>query len=291
MFDEKRTFSEVLSIFEMEPGLKNVYVEGITDVFVIGNYLEDNSIDDIKIVKIDDIDFTEEYKTLSQEQSKLLRDNNKESVCYLASKFKNVKLKKSAKTLCVVDVDFDYANGINKANNYLKYTDYNSVELYLFNDRCIKKVLQQLVGVKNIGDIAQFISSLTEVCRRLFFIHCILDRENRGMVDIDKSLSFDKETYTCSLNFNQFWDKCIINNNLVAKKEELIHTFEELFNDNRNDPRCEIRGHTFMHVLYYFCKKIKTMKMDEDEFSNGALLCLDYKQLKNEQLFKDISSM
>jgi len=175
MFNEKRSFSEVISIFQFEPTLKNIYVEGISDVFVIKNYLENTDTQDVNVLEIDSVDFEEEYNNISDADKVLhLVECNKERVCYLASKFESIDVKENNHTLCVVDIDFDMVNNINRVNKYLSYTDYNSMELYLFNEKVFEKIFQQLLHIQKHIDITNFMSTLSDVCRKLFFVHNII---------------------------------------------------------------------------------------------------------------------
>ena len=68
MFDEKRKFEEVIALAELEPELRNIYVEGVTDKIFINDYLENQQVENIKTYFIDQIDFSFIYTQMDPTQ-------------------------------------------------------------------------------------------------------------------------------------------------------------------------------------------------------------------------------
>ena len=59
---EKRNFSEVLAICRLEPKMRNIIVEGITDKLVVERFLKKEHKTGISIINVDMICFDDEYK-------------------------------------------------------------------------------------------------------------------------------------------------------------------------------------------------------------------------------------
>ena len=53
---ERRKISEVVQLYRLEPTLRDIYVEGISDNLIIESFLEENNIMGVSIYEIDKID-------------------------------------------------------------------------------------------------------------------------------------------------------------------------------------------------------------------------------------------
>ena len=76
---EKRNFSEVLAICRLEPKMRNIIVEGITDKLVVERFLKKEHKTGISIMNVDMICFDDEYKEMSDEEVKVLKESNNNS--------------------------------------------------------------------------------------------------------------------------------------------------------------------------------------------------------------------
>ena len=166
---EKRTVEEIISICKLEPSTKNIYVEGISDKLVIDNFLKKQKINDISVFDIDCIDFREVFAKMSPSDLNILKDSNKEKVAFLA-----LKVEKEAGNchfLGIIDRDLDFVNNHIKSGKYLSYTDYNSMEMYLFSYDNIDALLRNSFRITSNVNVDNFMKSIGHVCRILFYIN------------------------------------------------------------------------------------------------------------------------
>lgn len=290
MSDDKRKVSEIIAMAKLEPSLKSIYVEGLSDYFVINNFLAYSKKEGVGVYLIDDIDFSEKYEGLTKEQISFYQKNNKERVILLSTSLGAEIQEPSVPIICLVDRDWDFLKGNVRKGNYLVYTDFNSMELYLFNIETVDRFLKQGHRITK-AKTKVLIESLAEVCRQSFHVHCLTNDEFGAMVGNDKDFTFDKSSYTCSLNFDSFWTKTMMKCNLTAKSDEL----REIFSDKMAvecDVRLEIRGHDFIHYLYLCVKKIKSaLHMDENEFANVFWQYLNMDTIAHEPLFQRVMAL
>ena len=108
--------------------------------------------------------------------------------------------------ICLVDRDWDFVVDNVRKGIYLAYTDYNSMELYLFNFETVDRFLKQGHRISK-AKTKDLLDSLSEVCRQSFLVRCVTNAEFEAMVGNDKDFSFDKTTYKCSLDFDSYWKK------------------------------------------------------------------------------------
>ena len=291
MPEYKPNYREIKSIATLEPGLKDVYVEGMSDYFLINDFLRYHKVKDVKVYAIDDIDFDELSVRMDPDKASELKQSNKEKVIYLSQllekDFSDVQLS----ILCIVDIDWDRMLSQVRTSRYLCYTDYNSMDLYLCTKEIIAKYLRQGHRINtNVED--SMINTLLSVCRQIFHVHCIMHEKHLPIVNNDKAFTFDKTNQSCILDFNRYWIATLSKNNLTAISETLKATYDSRISQPGEDLRYEVRGHDFVYYLYLCARKMKSkMKMDDEEFANMFWNYADLEVLKEEDLFAKILNL
>lgn len=286
---EKRTVDEVISICKLEPSTKNIYVEGISDKLVIDNFLKKQKKSDISVYNIDCIDYSEVFAGMPPEDIKVLKESNKEKVAYLALKVE--KEVENCHLLGIIDRDLDFVNNHVKSGKYLSYTDYNSMEMYLFSYDNIDALLKNSFRITSNVNVDNFMKSIGQVCRVLFYIRAYLESSNGSMVDFKKNLSYDRKDNTCSLDIKKYISKIAQANKMVYSLDGLHKEIEEKLAKSVDDIRLEIKGHDFIKVLYFSICKHKKVSMDESELANTFWVYLDDRVLVNEPLFQRICNL
>lgn len=286
---EKRTVEEIISICKLEPSTKNIYVEGISDKLVIENFLKKQKINDISVFDIDCIDFREVFAKMSPSELNVLKDSNKEKVAFLA-----LKVEKEAGNchfLGIIDRDLDFVNNHIKSGKYLSYTDYNSMEMYLFSYDNIDALLRNSFRITSNVNVDNFMKSIGHVCRILFYIRAYLESSNGSVVDFKRNLSYDRKDNACSLDIKNYISKIAQANKMVCGLDGLHKEIEEKLAKSVGDIRLEIKGHDFIKVLYFSICKHKKVNMNESELANTFWVYLDDRVLVNEPLFQRICNL
>lgn len=279
---ERRSLQEIAQTHKLEPSLKTIYVEGITDKFFIESFLESENISDITIYEIDTINFQEIYDKVD------VRRNCKKKVIVLSNELAD-KLEKSAKVLCVIDTDFDLHLNTVKQNLYLKYTDYNSIELYCFNHYSLKKILKELARINTI-DVNAFTERISLILRQIFFLRLKLQEINPEytLPDIKRNIKVDQSSYY-SFDIKEYIKKTVTQNKLYDKLNEFIKEIDFNINNTSYNPRVEIRGHDYICVLQrYIEKQNKKIGLTEEALGIIIFNYCDYKNLVKEPLFSTI---
>lgn len=286
---EKRIVEEIISICKLEPSTKNIYVEGISDKLVIDNFLKKQKINDISVFDIDCIDFREVFAKMSPSDLNILKDSNKEKVAFLA-----LKVEKEAGNchfLGIIDRDLDFVNNHIKSGKYLSYTDYNSMEMYLFSYDNIDALLRNSFRITSNVNVDNFMKSIGHVCRILFYIRAYLESSNGSVVDFKRNLLYDRKDNTCSLDIKNYISKIAQANKMVCGLDGLHNEIEEKLAKSVGDIRLEIKGHDFIKVLYFSICKHKKVNMNESELANTFWVYLDDRVLVNEPLFQRICNL
>lgn len=290
MLEETRKYKEIVAMAQLEPGLKNVYVEGVSDYFFIKNFYEFINKNDISVYTIDDVDISEKYEGMSPEQIHYYKTNNKERVILLAQSLEKDIVVTKLPIVCIVDVDWDIVLDNVRKVCYLFYTDYNSMDMYLFDYEVVEKFLIQGNRIRKI-DAKTLLNSLAGVGRVLFHVHCLVCDFNESRLRNDKEFKYDKTTYKCSLDFSSYWEKTMNKCGLKDKESELKKLFKSRIS-RKCDIRMEIQGHDFIHLLHCCVKKIKESKaMDLENFENVFWQYANFNKLSNEPLFERLAAL
>ena len=218
-----------------------------------------------------------------------LKESNKEKVAYLALKVENEV--ENCHLLGIIDRDLDFVNNHVKSGKYLSYTDYNSMEMYLFSYDNIDALLKNSFRITSDVNVDNFMQSIGDVCRILFYIRAFLESSNGSMVDFKKNLSYDRKDNTCLLDIEKYISKIAQANKMVCSFEGLCKEIKEKLTKSADDIRLEIKGHDFIKVLYFSICKHKKVKMDESELANTFWVYLDDRVLVNEPLFQRICNL
>lgn len=269
--------------------MRNIIVEGITDKLVVERFLKKEHKTGISIMNVDMICFDDEYKKISEEEVKLLKGSNKEKVIYLTSKVENVS--SNCRLLGIIDRDFDMLLNKERKGRYLAYTDYNSMELYLFKEEYIIEIIGNIYRISSNIDVNTLMLSIGKVCRFLFFLHSYLIPFNGRMVDFCKNFSYDKHTNECMLDMGKYLSKILQSNKLSDKAKIISDKLQSQLNIPAVDIRLEMRGHDFISILYHALYKHKRISMSEEDFANSTWLCLDSKLLEVEPLFQRVLAL
>lgn len=283
---EQRNISEVLQLHSLEPSLKTIYVEGISDKLLLERFLENEEINDIEVYEINTINFTEIYCDEKETPTELKR-NCKNKVIKLAEMLE----KETCKVMCLIDRDYDFHTSNIKECRYLHYTDYNSIELYCFNSKCITNLFTRTLRWASPIPSQEILKKLGDILRCIFYMRLVIIQElnDYELVDNSKDLKVGKQYTDIQMDLHSYFLKTISKNKLnhIVAKLESQYKFYLLKSDI--DLRQEIKGHDFIHYLFLYIKKKKNnIDLTEDILDRIIWEHIDLKALKKEDLFEEI---
>lgn len=140
----RRTLNELVTRYELEPELCDIYVEGKTDKQLIEWFLDEKQLQDFAVYEIDTV------KIPAQLLFELgLKDNNRSRVIFLALYIHNKLSETPLHITCIADKDFDWLFGKEYQCDLLLFTDYSCLEMYLFNEVVLDKYLRLGLRLSN----------------------------------------------------------------------------------------------------------------------------------------------
>ena len=278
--ENRRKIHELITRYEMEPELKDIYVEGNEDIKVLNAFFEEKDISDVCIFEISSVDIPCNLYVENNNRTRLIT-LAKELHEKLSSYYNNVK--------CIIDSDFDYITGQSYDYLTLLTTDYANMEMYFFtNDNLLKLSSKCLTKNKNItlDCIEHFI---VPTLIKLFKIRFVNETDKWKLTEYPfKSLvNFNGDTF--SLDIDEYMKKYLNKNDRFHEFRDFQLEVNSVSLKDEFDKRCYIHGHDFLNLLKIMLNALsRKLYNDEEEVFNLLKMGYNFADLENEDLFKNL---
>lgn len=285
--DVRKKLNELIALYSFEPDLKDIYVEGVNDKNLIEWVLSAHNIKDIRVYLIDGVEVNDDIL----KRHGLNKGSNRSKVLALSAELAQSSLPVTCKIVCIADRDQEDYLPSGLGNCYLEFTDYNSIELYLFKSSMIRKFISLVLGGFPISEDRLMAQSIP-ILEDLYVLRLagqVLGWNMKWIklkkyVQINEEFSFDHERFQKAyLQKNRKWNGRVV---FEAKVEELRSMLKD-------EPRFRLRGHDLIDLFYHAVKKRKTSRKfgDVDTFRGAFMGCLELSELSVERLFQRILAL
>lgn len=251
---EKIKFEELLTKYDLEPALVDIYVEGAEDESFYGYHLEKMG-KQFRFVDISTIDFPECLDLTKYD----LENNNRDKIIYIL-KIINEAIPQN-NIFGIIDRDIlQYTRDLNNLPQNLFLTDFSCIEMYFLCPRSIAKVQQQTFHF-----ITEEIINKLQLLTANFSL--IVIAEKKLDLSIQK-ISSDKLYNSKYMDFNNFsfdLDKylrgCLTLSGLSKEYNSINNEIDKvkpiILSEN---PTIFINGHNFINILTGFISQHKQFK-------------------------------
>lgn len=282
--DVRHRIEELFVRYELEPTLRDVFVEGGADSALIIQFLKDSNCRDVSVY---DISTVEVPKELVNEL--YLENNNRGRAICLGMTMEAKLGQDNTQITCVVDSDFDLILQKEYECGMVLFTDYTSLEMYLFTTETIEKFFRVFLRGFTFSS-EMVLMALTDTLQEVFLIRLanrILEW-NLTFLSFERccfaegaKIKFDREDYIV---------RYLNKNGILDKKDEFIMNVETLRRKLLPEPRCQIHGHDFIKLLCWFIKEyINNPNLCRlDVVSRSLSLCVSHEYLAKENLFQQL---
>ncbi len=286
MIETTRLLEEVKALYELEPSLKDIYVEGSMDREMIKWFFERIGgkvhVYNIDILKVPNSLFA---------NANMSRNSNHNKVIVLSEELSRHFKRKKVRVKCICDMDYDrYLNKL-RGNNILEYTDYTAMEMYFFSisyiDKFVNLVLNRLPVATSL-----LMENMKEILQRFFLIRLTNEhlKWNMQLLDFRRYLSWNEGVVV--FEEDRYIKNCLTNNSRMRERETFISVMGDYWKKFDSDVRHNIRGHDFTWLFFWIVKKFKKHSAgyrDAKVFERGLCGCLELDFIKDEGLFKKLA--
>jgi len=284
--DECRKIEELIVRYELEPKIRDVYVEGSSDKSLIDWFLKEMGIDGVVVYEISTVEIDAEKVAEHGEEN-----NNRGRVITLAYEMESMFGNEALQITCIADNDFDLILNKKYDCGLILFTDYSCLEMYLFKENCMDKYFKLCLQGFSVN-VNEIMDCLSKVLQEVFLIRLankVLGL-NMTWITFDRCCSVSDKGII--LDVDDYITRYLNSNGWPVKKKEFFAVIEDWRPRLRNDCRCQMNGHDFMELLAWFISKhgIDRRLYDTEVVCRSLYGCIEIEDLKSEMLFKNLVS-
>lgn len=283
--ERRRQLEELIDRYKfLRPRFCDIYVEGSTDKKILEWFLREKGQPDFTIYEIETVEIPAERL-----QELGLSNNNKGRVIALALELERRLSELPPHLTCIADRDFDVLFGKEYECELLLFTDYSSMEMYLWDETILNKFLTLGLGSSEVS-AEGVLSKLAPVLEELFLIRATNEALNLNMEWLDFTKCCELSKYEIVFKDDEFINKYLNKNSQMAKKQIFLEKLQQLRSAEVLEARSKIRGHDFIELLCWYIKHQLAKNRKElhrpDIVANNLLMGIDADRLATENLFQ-----
>jgi hypothetical protein len=281
---ERRTLDELLTLYQLEPQLRDIYVEGPTDRDMVDWVLRDRDRQRTHVYDIDGIEIPPEvlihYGLTAGARSKVIA---------LAKEFEAALPVGGLQATCIVDSDLYGALGIRDECRLLLSTDYADIEGYLLTEDTISKFLMVVLGV-GPRDPNHLLRMYFDILREPFLLRMAGHSIGIPIARVNVVKSCQAHGDIVLLDRDDLAKRMLEKSAAAQYREEIETAMTGLRAGLVGDPRRYVSGHEFMQLFAWHWASHARQRGLRDHSAIPHVLrqALDRSALNNEPLFRAI---
>lgn len=246
------SIAELIAKYELEPTLRDVYVEGAFDKALLEEVCRRTSLTDIRIYEIDGVDVSAEILT-----SHGLTIGNRQEVLALAREL--AKIEQPCKYRCIVDRDFDHWLGLLETTPRLFFTEYCDVQAYFLSVDLCSRLILTIANCKH-EDWSRCYESLVHFLGRIYAIRLANRRLQWDMKWIEIDRCIELVSGCIVLRESEYVERLLQKNKRKKEQSTFVEEVRTVSSRLIGDPRLFVRGHDLVEILSWLVKKLKGVK-------------------------------
>ena len=284
----RRTIDELKTRYTLEPTLKDLYVEGVTDRDTYGWFLRESECKDVTIFEINSVDVPRELVN-----SHGLGGGHRNRVIALALELDREFPTVRSHVRCIADSDFDFILRSRTEPRHLLYTDYTSIELYAYGKATLEDIMTQHFSL-NQSEVLATYQSMSRMLRELFLIRASNQLLDWGMKLVSFTRCCELRGTSIAFDREEFVTRCLNAASKSNRRNTFNSTYSTLSAVRLNDIREGIRGKDYTELLGWILHERANWQADRsnDKAIMQILLpTLEANRLLAEPLFSQIANI
>ena len=251
---ERQQIQELVALYRLEPTIRDVYVEGLTDQSLLAWFLSELGHRVVSVKQIESVEVPVELV-----QSLGFENNNRGRVITLAHVLESELGRETRATTCVADSDFDRLLRKQYRSTLLLLTDYPSMELYFFESSSLRKFLAIVVrGFPKLPRVVM--SEIQGPLVEMFLYRLANSRLGWGLRHISFETCCTLHKTGVVLDSDKYIVRLLNANNRSAQREAFLDSVRECRSFLREDSRNHMHGHDFIALLCWYIRQHKGYK-------------------------------
>jgi len=278
----RRNIDELMFLYEIEPTIKDVFVEGPFDASIINWYIHEKKLLGVSAYTIDTIDI---------EQSLVLQDgessNNKGRLLYLAKYYFERCTNDLGQLTCIVDLDF--CGLLNKKVDIasLLYTDYSCMESYFLSVEIMQKFFIIICNRTN-WPVSTILTTFNNILKTLFIIKLVNVALGLNLVPLKRLACISLEDWEITFDSDDYIIRYLNKNNMLKKLPEFKKCIKDYNKKLVKDNKYYVNGHDFIILLSWYLhqKGVRSRIVNEHNISRILASSLTIEYCDQNKMFK-----
>jgi hypothetical protein len=264
----RREISELLVRYELEPSIRDVFVEGQFDRDVLSRAAGtlSKAQRNLAIYSIDSVNVPSAHLVEYG-----LTDGNKQRLIALAKAL--AARSPGQGYVCVVDRDLDHWFDSIESIPGLRWTLYTSIELYFFSEERLREVLET-AACASIPDWQAFFGSLRQALFELYALRLAERSLSLSLSWISFERCLERDGSRVSFDLAEFSRRLLNASSLGSRLLDWGKQVSAWTNAHVSDVRMAIRGHDLIDLLAWSVRKFSGRRQFADAVSIERLLVL-----------------
>lgn len=260
------TLPELVTRYELEPSLTDVFVEGQFDQEVLSCAYNHATKGRRALYTADAFEIDDE---LFEKHN--LTKGNKQKLLILCRELSSVNNDENVRF--IVDRDTDHWFGDLEKDKGLLWTEYCDMENYFFDETFSKELIID-AGRAKIADWTVFYESFKRTLRNLYAVRAAARELDIALnyMEFEKFLSISLGTI--SFDADTYLDRTLLKSNVAKRREEMRNALARWIERLDGDPRLSSRGHDFIVLVAWSIMKFRGVKSLSDDVVTRILVLL-----------------
>lgn len=240
---DRRTPEELHTLYQLEPGVRDVYTEGRTDVSLIRWYLRESGDPRPKVYAIDDRAEVSSDLVLSVTGAEIGPRGRILGLAKAASTWEGTA---ENNITCLIDCDRDCVYPtIFEAPNLLR-TDFGSIDVYAFQEKPLQKFIE--VVLRRTEDASEIRQDLTPILNQLFCLRVALHEIETPIINsFSACVSYNRSTM--SIDLEELARRSLSHGGVSSSVAQVLDRATEIEGALPDDRFRAVRGHDIAPLL------------------------------------------
>jgi hypothetical protein len=280
----KWTIRELSVRYKLEPEIRDVFVEGKTDKALFQWFLTRAGCIEARVYSIECVEIP------AAAMAPLgLSEGNKQRVIALAFQLNVAMGDKALQFTCIVDADEDRLLRVLMTIPQLLWTDFSSLEAYLFDEVHLTKFIRVALGSEDVN-VRELLVQYGRVLTELFLIRAAARQHRLPIRWLPFTDCCKKVGSEIHLDVDGYLIRVLNASALRAAEGPLRASVEHLRGEMDEDTRHQLNGHDFIELLHWERRQLAREKELRNAAAVGTALmaCFEHSILYEFPLFKSL---
>lgn len=279
--DERRSIEEVVTLYSVEPSLRDVYVEGPSDAAIVEWFLDRlKPKNPTRVYDSDAIDVPRELveaKGMSVGAKGRLLTFALEIAGYLGDKA-------DINTRVVIDTDWSHIDGSKLGLTFVLYTDATSMDLYILGPRSMTKALKLIFRTND--DPSELIRRIEPTLRALFITKAADSIAGLGLGDMEFSGCCSLEGDKVVLDVDEYRTRFLNRGARGAGRRRFLESVRLLELNPIQDIAMSADGEHLISLLaWIYRSRLPAALRNPQALKRALVACLEFDELREQELF------